>query len=185
LSSWEKIARRIRVPTGFAFAAAYLYFARPSAWSLVWGGAVAIPGLLIRAVASAHVRKNERLATSGPYAHTRNPLYLGSLIIAFGFALASRNWWIGISIPLLFSAIYIPVISSEDRFLRERFPDYDQYARKVPRIWPQVRAEPGGLDDNNAGFSWDLYRKHREYKATLGAMAMLAALAVKLLWIVR
>ena len=85
--SWPRIARRIRVPLGFAFALLYIWFARPAWWSLAAGGAIAIPGLLIRAIASGHVRKNRELTTSGPYRYTRNPLYLGSLIIAAGFAL--------------------------------------------------------------------------------------------------
>ena len=177
MTSWAAMARRIRVPSGFAFAALYLYFARPSAWSLVLGTAVIIPGLIIRALASGHVTKNERLTTSGPYAHTRNPLYLGSLILALGFALASRSWGIGVAIILLFIAIYLPVISAEEAFLRERFPEFEDYARQVPRLWPRL-----GSFGNSSKFSSDLFWKHREYNATVGAAAMLAALLTKLLW---
>lgn len=178
MASWAAIARRIRVPSGFAFAALYLYFARPSPWSLALGAVAIIPGLLIRALASGHVTKDEQLTTSGPYAHTRNPLYLGSLILALGFALASRSWWIGAAIIFIFIAIYLPVISAEESFLRERFPDFEKYASEVPRLWPRL-----GSFGNSGKFSWDLYRKHREYNATVGAAAMLAALLAKLLWI--
>ncbi len=81
------------------------------------GSALIIPGLAIRALASGHVRKNEQLTTTGPYAHTRNPLYLGSLILAVGFAITARNWWIGVGVILIFLAIYLPVIRGEEAFL--------------------------------------------------------------------
>ncbi len=100
------------------------------------------------------------------------PLYLGSLILAIGFALASRSWWIVAGILLLFFAIYLPVIRSEEAFLRERFPQFDDYTRQVPRLFPRLRPSV----KNSGAFSWDLYRKHREYNATLGAAAMLTAL---------
>src|SRR5882672_9355171 len=93
MAGWSQIARRIRVPLGFLFAVLYFWLARPSWQSLMAGAILVVPGLLIRALASGHVRKNESLATSGPYAYTRNPLYLGSLLIGVGFALAARSLW--------------------------------------------------------------------------------------------
>ena len=94
MASWSAIARRIRVPLGFVFALLYFWLAKPTVKSILIGTALVIPGLLIRALASGQLQKNEQLATGGPYAYTRNPLYLGSLILAIGFALASRSWWI-------------------------------------------------------------------------------------------
>ena len=118
-AGWSKIARRIRVPLGFAFAVLYLWLARPT-WTFIGYGAIAIaPGLLIRALASGQVRKNEALATTGPYAYTRNPLYLGSLLIGVGFAIAARSWWIALALIVMFFAIYVPVIRGEEKFLRE------------------------------------------------------------------
>ncbi len=96
-----------------------------------------VPGLLIRALASGHVRKNEALATTGPYAYTRNPLYLGSLLIGIGFAVAARSWWVGAVLVVMFFAIYVPVIRGEERFLREKFPEFDEYAQRVPRMIPR------------------------------------------------
>ncbi len=179
MASWSKIARRVRVPLGFAFAILYFWLARPTAKSILLGAALVIPGLLIRAVASGQLQKNEQLATAGPYAHTRNPLYLGSLILSVGFALAARSWWIVGGIIVLFFAIYLPVIRAEEVFLRERFPQFEDYARRVPRLFPRVRPS----DKSRGAFSWDLYWKHREYNATLGAAAMLVVLVAKmLLW---
>jgi Phospholipid methyltransferase len=179
--TWTQIARRIRVPLGFAFTALYLWIAKPAADSMLIGSALIIPGLAIRALASGHVQKNQQLTTTGPYAYTRNPLYLGSLILAVGFAICARNWWIGAGLVLMFLAIYLPVIRGEEAFLRERFPEFAQYERQVPRLLP--RRSPFG--NVHGEFSWDLYWKHREYNATLGSAAMVAALMAKLLWIPR
>ena len=179
--TWTKIARRIRVPLGFAFAALYLWLAKPTAASMLIGSALIIPGLAIRALASGHVQKNEQLATTGPYAYTRNPLYLGSLILAVGFAFSARNWWIGAGLIVIFLAIYLPVIRGEEAFLKEHFPGFTEYARQVPRLLPRLSPFNG----SRGSFSRDLYWKHREYNAALGSIAVMATLAVKLLWISR
>jgi protein-S-isoprenylcysteine O-methyltransferase Ste14 len=176
MGRWSSIARRIRVPLGFVFAVFYLWRAKPTVESLLIGAGLVIPGLAIRGLASGHLRKNEQLATGGPYAYTRNPLYLGSLILSVGFALAARNWWIVGGIVLLFFVIYLPVIRSEENFLRERFPQFDEYAREVPSLLPRVSR----FGKRSGSFSWDLYWKHREYNATLGAGAIMAALLAKL-----
>ena len=182
MAEWSRIARRIRVPLGFVFAVLYFWLAWPSWRSIALGASVIVPGLLIRAVASGHVRKNEALATSGPYAYSRNPLYLGSLLIGIGFAVAARSWWVGVVLVVMFFAIYLQVIRGEEAFLRQKFPEFEQYARRVPRMFPRIAPRSTATDEGPAGFSMDLYRKHREYNALLGALAMLAALVVKMIW---
>jgi len=177
---WSKIARRIRVPLGFGFAVLYFWLARPTGRFIALGAILIVPGLVIRALASGHVRKNEALATSGPYAYTRNPLYLGSLLMGVGFAVAARSWWVGVVLVAMFFAIYLPVIRDEEKFLRQKFPEFEEYARRVPRIFPRIGPHPPPADAP-AGFSSDLYWKHREYNALLGALAMLAALVAKLI----
>src|SRR5512147_1339097 len=132
--TWSRIARRIRVPLGFALAVLYVWLARPTWTSIVIGAVVALIGVAIRAVASGHISKNSELTTSGPYAYTRNPLYLGSIVIALGFAVAALSWWIVLALVVLFVAVYIPVIRAEESFLRSRFPEFDSYARQVPRL---------------------------------------------------
>ena len=176
MGSWSSIARRIRVPLGFVFAVLYLWLAKPTVESLLIGAGLVIPGLAIRGLASGHLQKNEQLATGGPYAYTRNPLYLGSLILSVGFALAARSWWIVGGIVLLFFVIYLPVIRSEENVLRERFPQFDEYAREVPSLLPRMSR----FGKRSGSFSWDLYWKHREYNATMGAVAIMAALLAKL-----
>ena len=163
MAQWSQIARRVRVPLGFLFAVLYFWLARPSWRSLLLGALVVAPGLLIRALASGHVHKNEALATSGPYAYTRNPLYLGSLVMGLGFCVAARSWWIG-----------------AEAFLRRTFSEFEEYARGVPRMLPRLTRCLGDAKENPAGFSWDLYLKHREYNALLGALGMMAALVFKM-----
>jgi protein-S-isoprenylcysteine O-methyltransferase Ste14 len=176
--SWGRVARRIRVPLGFLFAMFYFWRARPDWASLAAGAIVAAVGVFLRAMASGYVKKNEHLAMTGPYAYCRNPLYLGSIIIAIGFAIASRDLWVALGIIALFAIIYVPVIRSEEAFLRRQFADYDSYARRVPRLLPNTARFPG----LTSGFSREFYLQHHEYNALIGAAAMLAALVVKMLW---
>ncbi|MGA8440584.1 MAG: isoprenylcysteine carboxylmethyltransferase family protein [Candidatus Sulfotelmatobacter sp.] len=176
MAEWSQIARRIRVPLGFLFAVLYLWLAQPSWRSMMLGTIWIVPGLLIRALASGHVRKNESLATSGPYAYTRNPLYLGSLLIGLGFAVAARSWGVGGALVVMFFAIYVPVIRDEEAFLRQTFPEFEEYAQRVPRMFPRLKRASG---EDSAGFSVELYLKHREYNALLGAVGMMAVLILR------
>jgi Phospholipid methyltransferase len=170
---------------GFAFAAVFLWLARPSLRTLAVSLLLVIPGLWLRGYASGYVKKNAELATTGPYAHTRNPLYLGSMLIAFGFATAAANWVILALLAALFAAIYIPTILSEEAYLREHFPGFETYARQVPRLLPRLtaaRVGGGAEEGGRGGFSAALYRKHREYNALMGAGAIYAALVLKFVW---
>ena len=133
---WQRIAKRIRVPLGFVFAAVFLLLARPSEASLVRSLLLVSPGLALRGYASGYVRKNAELTTTGPYAWTRNPLYLGSMLIAFGFAAAARSLPLALLLVALFAAIYVPVIRGEEEYLRTHFPGFAAYARQVPRLLP-------------------------------------------------
>jgi len=174
--AWAQIARRIRVPVSFLAAIIYVWLARPSWPSLLIGIVVMIPGLALRAFASGHVQKDKQLTTSGPYAYTRNPLYLGSLIMASGFAIAARSWWIVALMLLVFVLIYAPVIAGEERFLRQTFPEYEDYVRSVPRILPRLTPYRTQTSEYSSARYW----KHREYQASLGCLIMLAILVAKL-----
>jgi protein-S-isoprenylcysteine O-methyltransferase Ste14 len=179
VTTWSRVARRIRVPLGFIFSIIFIWIAKPTGTSLIAGALVMIPGLILRGLASGHVQKDKQLTTSGPYAYTRNPLYLGSLIMAAGFALAARSWWIVVLMLLMFAVIYIPVIAGEERYLRQTFPGYDDYARRVPRLLPRLTrygSEP-------SAYSSARYWKHREYQAVIGCAVVLAILAIKLVWL--
>jgi hypothetical protein len=182
-TTWQRVARRIRVPLGFVFAAVFLWMARPTLHSLLWSLLLVVPGVWLRGFASGYVRKNTELATTGPYAHTRNPLYLGSMLIAFGFAAAAGSWIILVALAVLFAVIYLPTIRSEETFLRGHFAGFDAYAAKVPRLLPRITPAP--TDAERGGFSAALYRQHREYNCGMGAVAIYAALALRLIYLTR
>lgn len=175
---WRRVARRIRVPLGFAFAAFYIWRARPSWASVAIGTTVAAAGIAIRALASGQVKKNRELTTTGPYTYVRNPLYLGSIVIGLGFALAARDVWILVALLAFFLLVYVPVIRGEQNFLSRCFPEYAEYMRRVPSLLPRT-LKFAGL---TRGFSRELYLRHREYNSLLGAAAILAVLIAKILW---
>jgi len=183
-TGWQKIARRVRVPLGFVVAAIFLVFARPSGHTLAWSLLLVLPGLWLRAYAAGYVKKNAELTRTGPYAYTRNPLYLGSMSIAAGFAVAAGRWWLVVLLVGMFLAIYVPTILSEEAFLRGAFPSFDEYARKVPRLLPRLTpARFGDIGGDGGRFSMERYRHHREYNALMGAVAIYAALTLRMiLW---
>jgi hypothetical protein len=189
------MARRIRVPFGFLTAGLYLFelwrrAPRPAA--VAWSLALVLPGLWLRGYASGYVKKNQELTTTGPYAYIRNPLYLGSILIAAGFAVALLSWVVALVLAAGFAVIYIPVIASEERFLRTAFPEFEGYCRRVPRLIPRPVSRPktagppagkleagdldGGSKAEAAGFSLALYRKHREYNAAIGTALLYLSL---------
>lgn len=164
---------------GFVFAAVFLLLATPSWKTMAESLILVLPGLWLRAYASGYVKKNAELTTTGPYAHTRNPLYLGSMLIAFGFAGAAASWIIAVALAVLFAVIYGPTIQSEETFLRAHFAEFEQYARQVPRLLP--RPTGARLGSGSAGrFSLALWLKHREYNSLIGAAAIYLALAARL-----
>ena len=173
------------MPLGFVVAAVFLIFARPSWTTLAWGLLLVLPGLWLRGYAAGYVKKNAELTRTGPYAYTRNPLYLGSMSIAAGFAVAAGRWWLVVLLVAMFLAIYVPTILSEEEFLRGTFPQFDEYALRVPRLLP--RLTPARFRDTERGmgrFSHERYRHHREYNASIGAAALYVALIVRM-WLDR
>jgi protein-S-isoprenylcysteine O-methyltransferase Ste14 len=170
---------------GFVFAAVFLWLAEPSLRTMAASLALVVPGLWLRSYASGYVQKNAELTTTGPYAYTRNPLYLGSMLIAFGFAAAAWRWEILVTLAGLFAAIYIPTIQGEEAYLRGRFAGFDAYAREVPRLLPRLTAarptmpEQAGDSTVRGSFSGALYLRHREYNSLIGASAIYLALALK------
>jgi protein-S-isoprenylcysteine O-methyltransferase Ste14 len=170
------------VPLGFALGIVYVWLAHPNWESLLAGAAVTLVGLWLRALAAGHVRKNAELTITGPYAHTRNPLYLGSILIAGGFAIASFSWWIVVLLTAMFIFIYVPVIRSEEAYLRQTFAGYNEYAAQVPRLLPRWRSPYP-----DAGVRWTRaqYFKHREYNALVGSIFLWSVLVVKIVIVER
>jgi len=191
VARWQRIARRIRVPLGFLAAALYvsdLWQRAPRSIAVAWSLALVLPGLWLRAYASGYVKKNRELTVTGPYAHTRNPLYLGSMLITAGFAVALLSRPVALVLAVGFTVIYVPVIASEERFLRATFPGFDAYCRHVPRLIPRLtpaqtssnQSLPSGKNSpaevSQGSFSVKLYLQHREYNAAMGAALLYLSL---------
>jgi len=166
------------VPLGFLCAALFILFARPRPATLVAGAAVSFVGVLLRAWASGHIRKNDALAVSGPYAYTRNPLYLGSFILGLGFTIGSGRWWLGIIFAVLFLGIYLPVMRVESATLAQLFGEsFQAYAGAVPLFLPRLTPYRSGQP--KVGFDRRLYLRYREYRAALGLLIAWVLLVFK------
>jgi len=172
----DRVAK-LRVPCGFVLVGAFLWLSQPSWISLAAGLPVSMLGLALRAWSAGHLEKNLTLTDSGPYAHVRNPLYIGTLTVAAGLAIAARRWELGLLFAVVFALIYLPVVELEEQHLRKLFPDYAEYAGRVPKLIPRI-INAGG----NGGakhFEWRLYGRNREYEALAGFLAGVAVLAWK------
>jgi protein-S-isoprenylcysteine O-methyltransferase Ste14 len=170
--------QRWRVPLGFLCGALFLLFARPRPITLLIGAAISLLGLLLRAWAAGHIRKNSALATSGPYAFTRNPLYLGSFVLGLGFTIGSGRWYLGILFAVLFLGIYLPVMRVESGTLAQLFGEsFQHYSRAVPLFFPRLTAYRSAEEKTN--FDGSLYLRYREYRAALGLVIAWGLLVFK------
>ena len=165
--------QKLRVPLGFVIAALVLYLAHPNAFSLLAGLPAALAGAILRGLAAGTIRKDSSLATSGPYAWTRNPLYLGSFLLQLGFGLMSGSWIAAALTVLPSFVIYPHVIRNEEAHLLKLFPDeFRKYCAAVPRFLPRFRS-------TGQSFSLTQYLANREYNTALGFGAVLAVFLVK------
>jgi protein-S-isoprenylcysteine O-methyltransferase Ste14 len=174
---YADLVARLRVTCGFVLVATFAWFSQPDVRSLALGLPVSVLGLWLRAWATGHVEKNIRLAESGPYAYVRNPLYLGTLLVAAGFVIASQRWLLAALFGAVFLLIYLPVIELEEQHLRHLFPSFAAYAARVPAFWPTFAPVRSG-----ERFRWDLYVRNREYQALIGFALGSAFLVAKVLW---
>ena len=168
--SWFKryadAVAKLRVPCGFVMVASFAWLSRPSVESMCLGLPVSLAGLALRGWAAGHLEKNRQLARGGPYAMVRNPLYVGTSLVAAGLAIASRRWLLAGIFAAVFLLVYLPVIELEEQHLRDLFPEFGEYARQVPALVPRLRRGLGA-----GRFRWSLYRHNREYEAGLGLLA--------------
>jgi protein-S-isoprenylcysteine O-methyltransferase Ste14 len=165
---YADLVARLRVPSGFLIVIVFAWFSQPTVESMLWGVPVSLVGLALRAWAAGCLAKNQQLATGGPYAYTRNPLYIGTLLVAAGLAIAARSGWLAALFGVVFLLIYLPVIQNEEQHLRKIFATYAAYADRVPALWP--RLTPARTENSNP-FRASLYLRNQEYQAGLGFLA--------------
>jgi protein-S-isoprenylcysteine O-methyltransferase Ste14 len=169
---------RLRVPLGLLIGGLALVMATPRWWTLLAGSLIALWGVAWRAWASGHLRKNQTLAVSGPYAYTRNPLYWGSMFLGLGFSGATARPVIVVLFLLFFLTVYLPVMRTEAAHMLQLFPQqYPQYAANVPMFWPRWSPWSGATKQP---FDRQLYWRYREYRALLGTLAAIALLVVRI-----
>jgi protein-S-isoprenylcysteine O-methyltransferase Ste14 len=165
---------RLRVASGFVLVLAFAWFSQPDFRSFALGLPVSVAGLLLRAWATGHLEKNIRLAQGGPYAYLRNPLYVGTLLVAAGLVIASRRWLLAALFAAVFGLIYLPVIELEEQHLSKLFQNFAAYSKRVPSLRPTLHPVKSA-----ARFQWPLYIQNREYQALLGLLAGEAFLIAK------
>jgi protein-S-isoprenylcysteine O-methyltransferase Ste14 len=168
-----------RVTLGWLFAVAFLLFARPSPAGIAAGALLFAAGATARTWAAGHIRKREALAVTGPYAHTRNPLYFGSFLMACGGLVMGQNPWLAVAFLAFAVPAYRLVISREEKLLAGMFGDaFVAYCREVPRFFPRLIAPPESRGD----FDWGLVRRHREWRSWAGGAALTALMLARWLW---
>jgi protein-S-isoprenylcysteine O-methyltransferase Ste14 len=167
---------RLRVASGFVLVVTFAWLAQPDFRSLLYGFPVSVAGLLLRAWATGYLEKNIRLAEGGPYAYVRNPLYLGTLIVAAGLVIASRRWVLAGLFAAVFVLIYLPVIELEEQHLSQLFPNFADYSKRVRSLWPTFHPQK-----SDTRFRWSQYVRNQEYQALLGFLAGEAFLIAKTL----
>lgn len=171
---YARTVQRLRVPLGFVLAASMAWFSHPTARTLLAAVPLCVAGLTLRSWAAGHLRKNQTLAVSGPYAWMRNPLYAGSLLLAGGFVVGSGNPWLGLLFGAAFVLVYLPVIQQEEEHLAKLFPEFRAYATQVPLLWPKAPRMRTG-----ERFSPSLWRTNEEYKALAATVTGFVLLALK------
>ncbi len=177
----QKHLVRWRVPLGFLLTVISILLATPSQQTILWGAILGFLGVLSRAWAAGHLRKNQNLATGGPYAHTRNPLYFGSFLLGIGFTVAAGRMAVVLIFIGFFLAVYWPVMRIEAEHMMHLFPrEYPAYAAAVPLFWPRLRS---WQQHTPSRFDWQLYMRYREYRAFLGMVAVLAIFVIKGYWL--
>ncbi|MBZ5622736.1 MAG: isoprenylcysteine carboxylmethyltransferase family protein [Acidobacteriia bacterium] len=175
---YADLVARLRVPSGFLIVIVFAWLSQPTAGSLAVGLPISVLGLGLRAWAAGSLAKNRQLATGGPYAYTRNPLYVGTLLVATGLVIACRSLWLGVLFAAVFLLVYLPVIQLEEQHLRRLFPEYAAYAAQVPALFPRLRPLP---QRNPNPFQVALYLTNKEYHAGVGLAAGMLFLLWKLL----
>ena len=174
---------RWRVRLGYPLVLVVLFFARPTPRSILAGALVGAIGLWLRAFAAGHLHKQEVLTVTGPYAFTRNPLYLGSAILTIGAGIAACSWISAVILFVYFSLFYSIVTRREEKELHLRHGvAFEEYARDVPLFIPRLTAVKA--PQVSAGsFTLAQYKKNHEWQAAVGYLFLLAVLL--LIWYFR
>jgi protein-S-isoprenylcysteine O-methyltransferase Ste14 len=175
--------RRLRLRAVWLLIVPFLWLARPTPQLLAWGGGLALLGLGLRGWSAGVIRKEKELTVEGPYAFTRNPLYVGSFLLGTGVTVAGGQWYFVVLFLLFYGVVYGRTIRGEAELLEGLFGDsYRHYAAHVPLVLPRPTPYRPPREGGRPGFTLARYRRNREWEALLGALAGFAFLAAKMWW---
>lgn len=178
--SWKLKAQKIRVPAGTVLGIVFLWLMHPSERSLWLGGIISLAGALLRFWAAGHIVKGRILTQSGPYAFTRNPLYLGSFFMALGIILGGQGYWLLPVFGLFYLTFYLPVMRAEEQELFQGYGDvFVEYSERVPLFFPRLRTNESSV----AGFDWSRVSRNREYRTVIGLILVEVVLVLKYLFL--
>ena len=174
------LARKIKRPSDIRQAVGILFLiilaviGRPSwpRWFMT-GTLLSIAGIAMRFWAGGYVKKDKELATTGPYAYVRNPLYVGNVLIALGFCILSGRAWSFLVFVVLYLWLYIPSIRKEERTLSKLFgDDFVRYKEHVSAMWPRLSPYETGP----GGWAASQWMKNGEHIVNAGLLIALAVL---------
>ena len=179
---WNKpFVEQLKVLVVIAFVVVLVWLAKPTPVLFVVGLAMAILGEAIRVWAAGHLRRNQQLITSGPYAHCRHPLYLGRFLLLPGICLMCGYWYLALPALAILAAYSMSrKVRREEERLRGLFGEatFDAWAKNVPRIFP--RLTPFRLNPQ----PWSLrvvIENNHEHWTVLAELVLLAVLLWRLL----
>jgi len=173
MNSWKKVAQKTRVPAGTVLGVVFILLMHPSVRSLWIGGMIALAGALLRLWAAGHIEKGKVLTQGGPYAFTRNPLYLGSFFMALGIIIAGQGYWLLPAFGLFFAVFYYPVMRAEEQELFHGYGErFVEYSKRVPLFIPGLKK--AGHDSST--FLWSRVIRNREHQTIAGLIITEAVL---------
>jgi protein-S-isoprenylcysteine O-methyltransferase Ste14 len=176
---WKEFTQKTRVPAGTILGILFLLLMHPSIRSLFIGAAITLPGCLLRFWAAGHIDKGNALTQGGPYAMTRNPLYLGSFAMALGVILGGQGYWLLPLFGAFFAAFYIPVMKAEADYLLSVYKqEFVEYSKRVPMFFPSFQKAKAGAST----FLWSRVVKNREHRNAVGLVVAEAILVLKFIF---
>lgn len=174
---WRSWLVRMRIVSGHAFLLLAALVSDPLAWTVAVGGAIVVLGHAVRFWAGGHIRKNQALATGGPYRWVRHPLYLGSFLIGIGFSLVAGRGWLVLLCVLLFGALYGETMRAEEEGLRKTFGvAFADYVKRRGGMWPLSLAP---APSESAFSSRRAILENREHRAFLGSLLVALLMVLK------
>ncbi len=194
----EHIIKRQRITLSFVAGGLFLYLATPASATILTGAPFILIGEAIRTCASGFIKKDKELAQEGPYALTRNPLYLGNFLIGFGFSIMAGNLALVVIFLIIFLLMYQVTIKNEEEKLFNKFGDsFLEYKRRVPAffpvpsfikslLFPSLQKSDKERFERSTNFSlnmdWHLVIQHKEHHTWLGIAGCMIVFIVKTLY---